>query len=311
ALSERGHAPRPVRLAAVVRAAAVRIHQPARRQGRVLSRAARQRRSVGLARRRPGRRRFRPSAAAGGPALTFDAVFALRDVTKTYSAGGVEFRLRVPRLDVPRGAKIALIGESGSGKSTLLELLAMILKPTSAGSFRFTPTAGEPLDVDAAWRRGDSDGLSRWRSRYIGYVLQHGGLLPYLTVRRNIELPRRLLDLPTGTVAAELARKLGIAPQLDKLPADLSVGQRQRVAIARALAHDPPIVSPDEPTAAIDPLNSERIIRLLVGLTEELGVTLILATHAQDLVRRAGFTIVTHEVDATDANAMIVSVSHV
>src|SRR5690606_17784320 len=255
ALSERGHAPRSFRLAAMVGAAAVRVHHPARRQGRVLSRAARQRRPLGIARRRTGRRRLGLSAAPGGPALSVDAVFSLRNVTKSYGAGGVEFRLRVPELDVPRGAKLALIGESGSGKSTLLELLAMILKPSGAERFRFRPLAGEPdLDVVAAWRDDASDRLSAWRSRHIGYVLQHGGLLPYLTVRRNIELSRRLLELDTDDVAEDLAARLGIEQQLDKLPAALSVGQRQRAAIARALAHDPPIVIADEPTAAIDPL---------------------------------------------------------
>jgi putative ABC transport system ATP-binding protein len=267
---------------------------------------------VGFARRRSGRRRFPISVAVGGPALSADAVFTLRDVRKEYSAGGTSFQLLIPRLDVGRGAKLALIGESGSGKSTLLELLAMILRPSSSETFRFQPLPGKSgLDVAAEWRSKASDALSGWRSRYIGYVLQYGGLLPYLTVRRNIELPRRLLDLPLDTTADDLAGKLGIAPQLDKLPGTLSVGQRQRAAIARALAHDPPIVIADEPTAAIDPLNSERIIRLLVRLTEELGVTLILATHAQDLVRRAGFTLVSHAVDATDDSAMTVTVSHV
>jgi putative ABC transport system ATP-binding protein len=220
--------------------------------------------------------------------------------------------LSIPRLDVGRGTRLALIGESGSGKSTLLELLAMILRPSSSETFSFKPLPGAGgFDVAAGWRGNDADALGRLRSRYIGYVLQYGGLLPYLTVRRNIELPRRLLDLPLDAAAEGLAHKLGIAQQLDKLPATLSVGQRQRAAIARALAHEPPIVIADEPTAAIDPLNAERIVGLLVRMTEELGVTLILATHAQELVRRAGFTIVAHEIDAADENAMTVSVHHV
>ena len=209
-----------------------------------------------------------------------------------------------------RGGKVALIGESGSGKSTLLELLAMILMPTSSGTFRFSPHPEESYDVAEIWRARDADRLSDFRSRHIGYVLQHGGLLPYLTVRRNIELPRELLGLPKDDTAVSLAAKLGIAPQLDKLPAALSVGQRQRAAIARALAHEPPIVIADEPTAAIDPVNSERIIALLVALTEALGVTLIFATHAHDLVRRGGFTLIRHEITAADEHGMTVTVAH-
>lgn len=187
----------------------------------------------------------------------------------------------------------------------------MILRPSHSGTFHFHPLADESgLDVESVWQANDSDALSHWRSRYIGYVLQYGGLLPYLTVRQNIELPRRLLDMSVADVAEALARKLGIGPQLDKLPATLSVGQRQRAAIARALAHEPPIVIADEPTAAIDPLNAERIIGLLAALTEELKVTLILATHAQDLMRRTGFTLVSHEIDASDEQAMTVRVSN-
>jgi len=217
----------------------------------------------------------------------------------------------VPQLDVTRGTKLALIGESGSGKSTLLELLAMILMPTEAGAFSFAPEDGGPAsDLDAIWRARGSDALSELRSRYIGYVLQHGGLLPYLSVRRNIELPRQLLGLEVDGVAENLADKLGIAQQLDKLPSALSVGQRQRAAIGRALAHEPPIVIADEPTAAIDPLNAQRIMALLVDLVEALGVTLILATHAHELVRQRGFTLLPLEVQASDGQSMTVTVQH-
>jgi putative ABC transport system ATP-binding protein len=224
-------------------------------------------------------------------------VYALRDVEKTYDAGGTRFELKVPRLQIGRGTKLALIGESGSGKSTLLELLAMILMPTESREFSFSPGSDEVTsDLGEIWRGRDSDRLSELRSRYIGYVLQHGGLLPYLTVRRNIELPRILLGMEVDSVAEELTEKLGIAAQLDKLPSALSVGQRQRAAIGRALAHGPRIVIADEPTAAIDPVNSQRIMALFVALVEELGVTLILATHAHELVRSGGFTLLPLEI---------------
>lgn len=231
-------------------------------------------------------------------------------MVKTYSAGGTEFRLTISRLDVARGTKLAFIGESGSGKSTLLELLAMILRPTSHAEFTFRPRADHPYDVGQVWQAGGSDELSGLRSRYIGYVLQYGGLLPYLTVRDNVNLSRRLLDLPDDSIAETLADKLKISQQLDKLPGELSVGQRQRAAIARALAHEPPIVIADEPTESVDPLTAERIMEMLTDLTEELGVTLVLSTHAHHLVDKVGLEAVELNVEAADAHTMRVSVSH-
>jgi len=187
----------------------------------------------------------------------------------------------------------------------------MILMPSRSDDFSFRPRPDRDAnDIAAIWRAGRADALAEMRSRDIGYVLQHGGLLPYLSVRENIELPRRLLEMPPADTAATLARKLGIEQQLDKLPAELSVGQRQRTAIARALAHDPPIVIADEPTAAIDPLNAEKIVALLTELAEARGVTLILATHAQDLVRKAGFTLLALEIRAVDEHTMNVEAAN-
>ncbi len=217
----------------------------------------------------------------------------------------------MPRLDVARGARLALIGESGSGKSTLLELLAMILQPDASGRFAFRPRVQEPaIDLADAWRRRDADALGDLRSRHLGYVLQTGGLLPYLSVRANIELPRALLGLAPGDSAQRLAGRLGLSQQLDRYPAALSVGQRQRVAIARALAHEPPIVIADEPTAAIDPPNAERIMRLMTELADEFDVTLIVATHAQALAERTGFTLVALQFGAVDETSMTATVSH-
>lgn len=212
--------------------------------------------------------------------------------------------MSIPSLDIPPGAKLAFVGESGSGKSTLLELLAMILRPTSSEVFDF-----QNQDIASAWQTGDPDLLAALRSRQIGYVLQYGGLLPYLSVRQNIELSRRLLQRPVETAALHWAERLNIAEQLDKQPSELSVGQRQRVAIARALAHDPTVLIADEPTASVDPLNAERIMALMIELADETGVTVIVASHAHRLMQSAGLRMITHRIHRGDDHSMHVIVS--
>jgi len=188
----------------------------------------------------------------------------------------------------------------------------MLLKPTRSGRFGFQPvTEDEPYDIDAAWNSANADLLSELRSRHIGYVLQSGGLLPYLTVRENISLSRRLLHLETKEAADYWADRLNISAQLDKLPQKLSVGQRQRVAIARALAHEPTVVIADEPTASVDPVNAERIMELMVRLADDIGVTLIVASHAHELMQRVGLRMIEHEVDLGEGDSMHVTVSDV
>ena len=215
-------------------------------------------------------------------------VFQLSSVSKNWS-GEHGFELTVPELIIRQGEKVALVGFSGCGKSTLLDLLAMILQPDSTAEFAFFTNKDKRLDVAHTWESKNLDRLARARMRYIGYVLQTGGLLPFLSVYDNIALSRHGLGLEAQDAVKAVAEKLGIDRHLEKYPVQLSVGERQRVSIARAMAHEPSVVIADEPTASLDPINAEEIMGLFTRLTEEKGVTLVVATHEWDRVEELGF----------------------
>ncbi|MBW1711705.1 MAG: ABC transporter ATP-binding protein [Deltaproteobacteria bacterium] len=220
-------------------------------------------------------------------------------------AGSGGFVLTIPELSICQGEKVALVGNSGCGKSTVLDMLAMILRPDATATFTFSPEQGHPLDVAAAWRRKDLDSLAKARMLHLGYVLQTGGLFPFLSVGDNIGLSRRVLGLPVEKDVPDLAGRLGIGGHLDKLPGQLSVGERQRVAIARAMAHQPAVVIADEPTASLDPINAEAIMALFSSLTDEYGVTLIVATHDWEGVDKGGFRRVSFDLEQDAAQGTV------
>lgn len=230
-----------------------------------------------------------PEGPEAGP--EHGALYRLRGVVKR-RALGQGFVLAVPELTIRPGEMVALVGESGCGKSTLLDLLAMVLRPDQAEDFTFQAAPKPPLDVWRAWRGKDQNRLAAARGESLGYVLQTGGLLPFLSVRDNIALSRRLLGLPRRGRADALAQRLGIANHLTKLPGQLSVGERQRVAIARAMAHQPAVVIADEPTASLDPIRARQIMELFASLVAQANTTLIVATHDRQAVEQGGFRVV-------------------
>ncbi len=232
-------------------------------------------------------------------------IYHLRDVVKTREAEGAAFCIRIPSLQIAMGEKIALIGESGCGKSTLLDMLAFILQPSEIGAFRFRPERDEePLDIQAYWKKGKMNELGDLRKRYIGYVMQTGGLLPYLTVRDNMNLCRSVLGLRPDGMVEHLAEELGITSHLNKLPDALSTGERQRVAIGRAVAHRPSIVIADEPTASLDPYAAEKVMSMFIGLAEEFDITVILASHAWRNIKQLGLRRLTHRTTCDADNKL-------
>ncbi|KZD09323.1 hypothetical protein AUP43_07545 [Oceanibaculum pacificum] len=198
---------------------------------------------------------------------------------------GDSFRLIVARFVARPGERLAIVGPSGSGKSTFLDIVALTLAAQKMGAtekpghFRFSGMDIGSLN-DAA--------LAELRGRDIGYVLQTGGLLGFLSGRENARLPLRRLGRPLEA-ADRLLERLGVADVAGRKPAALSIGQRQRIAIARALAHRPKIVLADEPTASLDPDSAGRAMDLLVEMAAEQECCVLLVTHDAALAARAGF----------------------
>lgn len=197
------------------------------------------------------------------------------------------YRILLPRLSLARGEVAAITGASGCGKSTLLEMIGLILRPECLDRYELTGGEGAtPLDIAALLREDRQARLADLRAQRLGFVPQSGGLLPFLDVRRNIELPRRMLGLPASSERVEEAiEQLGLRPLLHKKPAQLSIGERQRASFVRAIAHEPDLLLADEPTAALDPLQARRLFELIVETTQRLRIATLLVSHDWGLLR--------------------------
>lgn len=201
-------------------------------------------------------------------------------------SGAQSHRVRLAQLQLKAGEIIAITGESGCGKSTLLEAIGLLLAPVELGRFAL---GRSPRDIAGLLAANEQAQLAAVRSRQLGFVLQSGGLLPFLSVRDNISLPRRLLGMAPGSAhidhAVEVLKLRGL---LDKRPQALSIGERQRVACVRAIAHEPDLLLADEPTAALDPHSARRLFELLLGLVKQLGISALVVSHDWALVRDFG-----------------------
>jgi putative ABC transport system ATP-binding protein len=209
-----------------------------------------------------------------------DLVLTIEGLSARRSQGGASFNLSLDRLDLSTGRPVAVVGPSGSGKSTLLDVLGLVMSPERVAHFAFFPTGEDPIDLAGLIAAGNETGLTDMRRRYLGYMPQTGGLLPFLSVGENIRLPARLNGRIDPAYLDEVARLLDLPETLmRRLPKDLSIGQRQRVSLARALAHRPRLLLADEPTASLDAVTAASVTNLLLELSPRLGITPIIATH--------------------------------
>ena len=199
----------------------------------------------------------------GGPLL--EAVDLHKSFGPTPALDGAGMRLWP-------GEVVAVMGPSGSGKSTLLHCLAGILRPDSGTVFyRGAELSSLPDVARSELRRTD-----------FGFVFQFGQLVPELTCLENVALPLRLGGVRRREAeqsATEWLERLQVADVAGKRPGETSGGQGQRVAVARALVTGPKVVFADEPTGALDSLNGERVMKLLVGAAKETKAAVVLVTH--------------------------------
>jgi putative ABC transport system ATP-binding protein len=197
---------------------------------------------------------------------------SIQDLVVEYASGADTVRpIDGLNLDVGGGSLVILMGPSGCGKTTLLSCLGGILRPTG-GAIKFG-------DVDVTSL--DARGLSTYRRETVGIVFQAFNLVPSLTALENVVVPMlaaRMSRRAAFKRAQQLLSRVGLQDRMSHRPADLSGGQQQRVAVARAIALDPPLVLADEPTAHLDFIQVEEVLRLIRELASGDRMVVV-ATH--------------------------------
>jgi ABC-type lipoprotein export system ATPase subunit len=201
----------------------------------------------------------------------------INKVSKSFHQRGIV--LNDLSLIVNEGDSVSISGPSGSGKTTLLNIIGLLDRPDS----------GDVIFKGMSILNYDQEESAVYRNRNIGFVFQDHLLLPYLTVKENILLPL----LASKTEESEYRKKVdeslkimektGISDLADKYPFQISGGEAQRATLVRALVNKPSILLADEPTGSLDKKNAGNLGDLLIRMNSDYGITLILATHSQEL----------------------------
>ena len=179
-------------------------------------------------------------------------------------------------LSIPEGERVVLLGPSGSGKTTLLNCISGLDTPT-AGKYTFD---GTPVE-------GNSEELTTFRRKNVGYVFQFFNLLQDLTVLENVLLIQELSGRRDASRAKEVLRLVGLQSEIDRFPSEISGGQQQRVAIARSIAKNPKLLLGDELTGNLDTETSAKVMDVLTSACKKEKITTIMVTHDESLAKYA------------------------
>ena len=206
-------------------------------------------------------------------------VLEAQSVTKTYEVEDIVIKaVDEVSIQICPGEFVALVGPSGSGKTTMLAMLAGLLAPTEGRIL----IGGEELSGMSERQR------TKFRREKVGFTFQDNNLVPYLSVRENVELMLQLnrqFNRSGKDRATDLLDQLGLGDRLKNLPSQLSGGQQQRVAIARALVHKPNIVLADEPTASLDTQRAFQVVGTFADLIHAENLAGIMVTHDLRMVK--------------------------
>ena len=205
------------------------------------------------------------------------------NVAKYYENGTKSTALEEINLKINTGEFVTLVGKSGAGKSTLVKLIIGEEQPTRGKIIVAGQDIGKMRSTDLPTLR-----------RKLGVVFQDFRLLPKKTVHENVAFAMEVagrLEHEINEVVPQVLDMVGLADRANHFPSQLSGGEKQRVAIARAMINRPMVIIADEPTGNLDPVNTWEIIKLLTKINE-LGTTIILATHSKDIVNALGKRVV-------------------
>jgi len=192
----------------------------------------------------------------------------LDKVSKVYSTGEVEtIAMKEVDLDINEGEVVVLLGPSGSGKSTLLNVCSGLDNPTSG-----TIT----IDGEVISEMNGKE-LTKFRRDNLGFIFQQYNLLQTLSVKENVEVGHAVSNDPF--TVEEIIEQVGLTPNINKYPFQLSGGEQQRVSIARAVVKKPKIMFCDEPTGALDEENAKEVLGVIQKLNETYNTTVVLITH--------------------------------
>ena len=199
----------------------------------------------------------------------------LKNVKKSFKDGDETIEaLKETNFSVDKGEFVAIIGPSGSGKSTLL---------TIAGGLQ-SPSSGEIWINGRALNEKKEKARAKVRFEEIGFILQASNLVPFLTVKKQLQLVDKVNKAKENRAGLDLLNRLGLEKFVDKYPEELSGGERQRVAIVRALYNDPTIILADEPTASLDTEKAYEVVKILAKEAKEKNKATIMVTHDLRLV---------------------------